>query len=62
MYPKVGSLLPISNEPHRFLQIFSVGGEDLERALVNRVDARCGYDNLNSPYVRCILNLLFIFV
>ncbi|GIY81352.1 ATP-dependent DNA helicase [Caerostris darwini] len=27
-------------------------GEDSERALANRLDARCGYNNLNSPFAR----------
>ncbi|GIX82124.1 helitron_like_N domain-containing protein [Caerostris darwini] len=32
-----------------------MGGEDSERALANRVDARCGYNNLNSPFARRIV-------
>ncbi|GIY55996.1 uncharacterized protein CEXT_700631 [Caerostris extrusa] len=33
-----------------------MGGEDSERALANRVDARCGYNNLNSPFARRIVS------
>ncbi|GBO00996.1 hypothetical protein AVEN_106799-1 [Araneus ventricosus] len=46
IYHKVGSLLPMPNESHKFLQIYFMGGEDSERALANRVDARCDYHNL----------------
>ncbi|GIX75338.1 helitron_like_N domain-containing protein [Caerostris extrusa] len=35
-----------------------MGGEDSERALANRVDARCGYNNLNSPFARRIVREL----
>lgn len=41
VYHKVGSLLPLPNEPHTFLQIYFMNGEDSESALPNRVDARC---------------------
>ena len=52
-YLKVGSLLPLPNEPHIFLQIYFMGGEDVNRVdpkctLANRVDVRCCYNNLNS--------------
>ncbi|GBN92567.1 hypothetical protein AVEN_168139-1, partial [Araneus ventricosus] len=55
IYHKVGSLLPMPNESHKFLQIYFMGGEDSERALANRVDARCDYHNLNSPFARRIV-------
>ncbi|GBL76140.1 hypothetical protein AVEN_234426-1 [Araneus ventricosus] len=55
IYHKVGSLLPMPNESHKFLQIYFMGGEDSERALANRVDARCDYHNLNSPFDRRIV-------
>ncbi|XP_073979946.1 uncharacterized protein [Rhodnius prolixus] len=58
VYHKVGSLLPMPNEPHKFLQIYFMGGEDSERALANRVDARCDYHNLNSPFARRIVSEL----
>ncbi|GIY71151.1 uncharacterized protein CEXT_258791 [Caerostris extrusa] len=35
-----------------------MGGEDSESALANRVDARCGYNNLNSPFARRIVREL----
>ncbi|CAH2100828.1 unnamed protein product [Euphydryas editha] len=56
VYHKVGSLLPMPNESHKFLQIYFMGGEDSERALANRVDARCDFHNLNSPFARRIVN------
>ncbi|CAI6345249.1 unnamed protein product [Macrosiphum euphorbiae] len=45
VYHRVGSLLPMPNEPHQFLQIYFMGGEDSESALANLVDARCSYNN-----------------
>ncbi|XP_044588727.1 uncharacterized protein LOC123267905 [Cotesia glomerata] len=48
VYHKIGSLLPKPNEPHKFLQIYFMGGEDSGSALANRVDARYGYNNLDS--------------
>lgn len=53
VYHKLGSLLPMPNEAHKFLQIYFMGGED-----INRVDARCGYNNLNSPNARRIVGQL----
>jgi hypothetical protein len=53
VYHKVGSLLPMPNEPHIFLQIYFMGGED-----INHVDARCGYNSLNSPNARRIVGEL----
>ncbi|GFU39876.1 helitron_like_N domain-containing protein [Nephila pilipes] len=44
------------NEPHKFLQIYFMGGEDSRSALANRVDARCGYNNLDSFFVRRIVS------
>ncbi|XP_046869143.1 uncharacterized protein LOC124461691 isoform X4 [Drosophila willistoni] len=38
------------NEPYKFLQIYFMGGEDSERALANRVNTRCNYNHLNSPF------------
>lgn len=58
IYHKVGSLLPMPNEPHKFLQIYFMGGEDTESALANRVDARLKYNNLNSQFARRILGEL----
>lgn len=58
VYHKVGSLLPMPNESHKFLQIYFMGGEDSERALANRVDACCDYHNLNSPFARRIISEL----
>ncbi|XP_044577085.1 uncharacterized protein LOC123260163 [Cotesia glomerata] len=58
VYHKVGSLLPMPNESHKFLQIYFMGGEDSERALANRVDARCDFHNLNSPFARRIVSEL----
>ena len=60
---KVGSLLPMPNKPHKFLQIYFMGGEDVnrvdpERTLTNHVDAHCGYNNLNLPEARCIIGEL----
>jgi hypothetical protein len=52
IYHKVGSLLPMANEPHKFLQIYFMGGEDA------RVDAHCGYNNLNSLFARRIVSEL----
>jgi len=60
VYHRVGSLLPMPNEPHTFLQIYFMGGEDSESALANRVDARCSYNNLNSSFARP-LELLKLF-
>ncbi|GBP42507.1 hypothetical protein EVAR_81957_1 [Eumeta japonica] len=37
VYHKMGSLLPMPNEPHKFLQIYFMGGEDSGSA--NRVNA-----------------------
>ena len=41
-------------EPHAFLQIYFMVGEDInrmdpERELANRLDAHCSNNNLNSP-------------
>lgn len=58
VYHKVGSLLPMPNESHKFLQIYFMGGEDSERALANRVDARCDNHHLNSLYARRIVSEL----
>lgn len=58
VYHKVGSLLPMPNESHKFLQIYFMGGEDSTNALANRVDARCDYHNLNSPFARRIIGEL----
>lgn len=58
VFHKIGSLLPMPNESYKFLQIYFMGGEDSERALNNRVDARCGYNNLNSPFARRIVSEL----
>ncbi|XP_044599590.1 uncharacterized protein LOC123275503 [Cotesia glomerata] len=46
------------NEPHKFLQIYFMGGEDSGSALANRVDARCGYNNLDSFFARRIVSEL----
>lgn len=54
VYHKVGSLLPMPNVPHKSLQIYV----DSESALANRVDARCRYNNLNSPSARRIVGEL----
>jgi len=43
VYHRVSSSLPMPNEPHTFLQIYFMGGEDSESALANRVDASCIY-------------------
>ncbi|XP_015189809.1 PREDICTED: uncharacterized protein LOC107073628 [Polistes dominula] len=48
VYHKIGSLLPMPNEQHKFLRIYFMGGEDSGSALANRVDACCGYNNLDS--------------
>ncbi|VVC39931.1 Hypothetical protein CINCED_3A003556 [Cinara cedri] len=53
-----GSLLPMPNEPHTFLQIYFMGGEDSGSALANRVNARCDYNNLDSFYARRIVSEL----
>ncbi|GIY19526.1 uncharacterized protein CDAR_563071 [Caerostris darwini] len=58
IFHKVGSLLPMPDESYKFLQIYFMGGEDSERALTNRVDARCSYNNLHSPFARRITNEL----
>ena len=63
MYHKVGSLLPMQNKSHNFLQIYFMCGEDVnrvdpDRALASRVDACYGYNNLNSPEVRRIVGEL----
>lgn len=46
-------MLPMPDEPHPFLQIYFMDGEDTESALANRVDVRRGYYsyNLNSHIV-----------
>ncbi|GFV27126.1 helitron_like_N domain-containing protein [Trichonephila clavipes] len=54
----MGSLLPIPNEPHKYLQIHFMGGEDSGSALANRVNARCDYNNLDSLYARRIVSEL----
>ncbi|GFS98386.1 uncharacterized protein NPIL_339591 [Nephila pilipes] len=46
------------NEPHKFLQIYFMGGEDSRSALANRVDARCGNNNLDSFLARRIISEL----
>ena len=53
VYHKVGSLLPMPDEPHKFLQIYFMGGED-----TSRVDARCSFNNLNSTNARRIVGEL----
>ncbi|GFS50600.1 uncharacterized protein NPIL_247571 [Nephila pilipes] len=58
VYLKIGSLLPMPNEPHKFLQIYFMGGEDSGSALANWVDARCGYNNLDSFFARRIVSEL----
>nr|XP_046472567.1 uncharacterized protein LOC124214346 [Neodiprion pinetum] len=50
IYHKVGSLLPMPNGSPKFLQIYFMGGEDA------RVDARCGYNNLDSFFARRIVS------
>ncbi|XP_025203820.1 uncharacterized protein LOC112600731 [Melanaphis sacchari] len=55
VYHRVGSLLPMPNKPHTFLQIYFMGGEDSETARANRVDAHCSYNNFNSPFARRIV-------
>ena len=57
VYHKVGSLRPMPNKPHKVLQIYFMGGEDVNRvdpklALANRMNSRCGYNNLNLPEAR----------
>lgn len=52
IYHKVGSLLPMPNESPKFLQIYFMGGKDA------RVDARCGYNNLDSLFARRIVSNL----
>ncbi|XP_044591423.1 uncharacterized protein LOC123269654 [Cotesia glomerata] len=54
----MGSLLPMPNEPHKFLQIYFMGDEDSGSALANRVNARCDYNNLDSLYARRIVSEL----
>ena len=54
VHHKEGSLLLMPIELYRFLQIYFMGGEnvnrvDPERSHANHMDARCGYNNLNSP-------------
>ena len=44
----------MSNEPHTFLQIYFMGGEDSGNALANRVNARCDYNNLDYFFARRI--------
>ncbi|GFX49510.1 ATP-dependent DNA helicase [Trichonephila clavipes] len=51
VYHKMGSLLPMPNEPHKYLQIYFMGGEDSGSALANRVNARCDYNNLDSLFM-----------
>ncbi|GFT79050.1 helitron_like_N domain-containing protein [Nephila pilipes] len=46
------------NEPHKLLQIYFMGGEDSRSALANRVNARCGYNNLDSFFARRIVSEL----
>ncbi|XP_044582393.1 uncharacterized protein LOC123263552 [Cotesia glomerata] len=58
VYHKMGSLLPMPNEPHKFLQIYFMGGEDSGSALANRVNARCDYNNLDSLYASRIVSEL----
>ncbi|XP_050066554.1 uncharacterized protein LOC126555710 [Aphis gossypii] len=58
VYHKMGSLLPMPNEPHKFLQIYFMGGDDSGSALANRVNARCYYNNLDSLYPRRIVGEL----
>ncbi|XP_044596944.1 uncharacterized protein LOC123273568, partial [Cotesia glomerata] len=54
----MGSLLPMPNEPHKFLQIYFMGGEDSGSALTNRMNARCDYNNIDSLYARRIVSEL----
>ncbi|XP_072384527.1 uncharacterized protein [Diabrotica undecimpunctata] len=56
VYHKMGSLLPMPNEAHKFLQIYFMGGEDSGSALANRVNARCDYNNLDSFFARRIVS------
>ncbi|GFU29880.1 ATP-dependent DNA helicase [Nephila pilipes] len=58
VYHKIDSLLPMPNEPHEFLQIYFMGGENSVSALANRVDTRCGYNNLDSFFARRIVSEL----
>ncbi|XP_050064993.1 uncharacterized protein LOC126553922 [Aphis gossypii] len=58
VYHKMGSLLPMPNEPHKFLQIYFMSGDDSGSALANRVNARCYYNNLDSFYARRIVGEL----
>lgn len=58
IYHKVGSLQPMQNEPHRFLQIYFMGGEDSGSPLTTRVDARYDSFNLNSLFSRRIVGEL----
>jgi hypothetical protein len=43
------------NEPHKFLQIYFMGGEGSASALANRVNARCDYNQLDSAVPRRIV-------
>ncbi|XP_055600642.1 uncharacterized protein LOC129749634 [Uranotaenia lowii] len=58
IYHQVGSFLPMPNESYKFLQIYFMGGEDPDNALDNRVNTRCSYNNLNSPFARRIIGEL----
>ncbi|XP_050552549.1 uncharacterized protein LOC118277408 [Spodoptera frugiperda] len=58
VYHKIGSLLPMPNEAHKFLQIYFMGGEDSGSALANRVNARCDYNNLDSFFAKRIVSEL----
>ncbi|CAD7001389.1 unnamed protein product [Ceratitis capitata] len=55
VYHKMGSLLPMSNEPHKF---YFMGCENSGSALANRVNARCDYNNLDSLYSRRMVSEL----
>lgn len=56
VYYKMDSLLPMPNEPHKFLQIYFMGGEDSGSAVANRVSARCDYNYLDSIFARRIVS------
>lgn len=50
VYHKLGSLLPMPNESHKFLHIYFMDGENSERAPANRVNVRCDNHNLHSTH------------
>ncbi|GFT36845.1 uncharacterized protein TNCV_174561 [Trichonephila clavipes] len=58
VYHKVGSLLPIANEPPKVLQIYFRGGgeeRDSKSVLANRMDAGGSYNNLSLLFARRML-------